>query len=310
MLSGDVSPQVWRGWLRPRKWPFPQPRWTGEPRPGQTIFLWEDYTFGPRAFGLGDMTQMVRLVPVVKAHSQARVILGVPRGVKRLFLSLLGADAIVEPPFPTEGFDVQSPLPVLPMLPSCELTAEWLSAAVPYLHADPALVAKWAPTFADRSLVHVGLHWRADPNHEDPKQSRSVPLDALAPLLSTPGVRFYSLPYDGGNELKAYPEVVDLGNVDHPGERFVEAAGIMQHLDLLVACDSGVAHVAGALGTKVMMLISLAAYDGRWGLTRETPWYPGHTIFRQSPSCDWNEVVWDVRDRLESDIRHGAYRRS
>jgi hypothetical protein len=229
--------------------------------------------------------------------------------MRRLFSSLPGADAIVEPPFSDEVFDVQSPLPVVPMLPGYELTPERLSAAVPYLFAEDEAVERWAPTFADRSLVHVGLHWRADPNHQDPKQSRSVPLDALAPLFSLSGVRFYSLQYNGAAELAAYPEVVDLGNVDQPGERFVETAGVLRHLDLLVACDSGVAHVAGALGTPVYMLISLAAFDARWGLKMQTPWYPGHTLLRQGPSCDWNELVWKIRDVLESDIRRGAYRR-
>jgi hypothetical protein len=307
MLSGDLSPQVWRGWLRNRKWPFRQPRWQGEPLPGKTILLWEDYTPGPMAYGLGDATQMVRLAPVVKAQSQATVMLAVPRGMKRLYSRLVGVDAILEPPLPTEGFDVQCPLPVIPMLPGYELTAERLSAAVPYLFAEEDAVGRWAPTF-DSAQVNVGIHWRADPNHQDPKQHRSLPLADLAPLFSLEGVRFYSLQYNGGDEPKDYPAVVDLGNIDDPAERFMQTAAVMTHLDLVICTDSGPSHVAGALGTKVWMLLSWASQDARWGLQQQTPWYPGHTLLR----CwgDWHELVWQVRDVLKSDIAHGVYRRS
>jgi hypothetical protein len=313
MFSGDVSAAIWRGWLRTRKWPFPQPKWTGEPIPGQTILLWEDYDLGPRSFGLGDTTQMIRLASMVKAQSQARVIVGVPKGMSRLCAGLPGADAILEPPFPTEGFDVQCPLSVIPMLPGCELTPERLSALVPYLFAEDEAVQRWAPTFADKSKIHVGLHYRADPNHQDPKQLRSVPLSALEPLFSLEGVQFYSLQYHGGDELKDYPGVVDLGNIDDPAERFVETAGVMRNLDLVIGTDSGPCHVAGALGVKVWMLISLAAYDARWGLKMQTPWYPNHLLLRQKPAGDlrdWHEVVWNLRDVLESDIKRGSYRRS
>jgi ADP-heptose:LPS heptosyltransferase len=119
------------------------------------------------------------------------------------------------------------------------------------------------------------------------------------------------LQYNAADELKDFPQVVDLGNIDDPALRFVETAGVMKHLDLLIACDSGVAHVAGSLGLKTYMLISLAAYDARWGLKMATPWYPRHLLLRQKPAGDlrdWNEVVWDVRDVLESDIRRGVYR--
>jgi hypothetical protein len=205
-------------------------------------------------------------------------------------------DAIVEPPLPTDGFETQCPIPLLPSLPGCEWTPERL-AVVPYLFADDEAVKRWAPAFADRSTVHIGLHWRAVGSNVLGRQ-RSLSLSGLAPLLGTPRARFYSLQYNGGDELKAYPEVVDLGHVDHPGERFVETAAVMQHLDLLIACDSGPAHVAGALGTKVWLLLHLP-WSVRWGLHPETVWYPGHTCWQQTTYGGWEELVGDVRDSLK-----------
>jgi hypothetical protein len=247
-LSGDLSPAAWREGQRryPVETCVCQPRWTGEPIPGQTILLWGDYAQG---MGIGDVVELARLVPVVKAQSQATVMLAVPDGTKRLFSSLGGVDMIVEPPLPTEGFEVQCRIPVLPSLQQCELTPERL-AVVPYLFAEEDAVQRWAPTFADRSIIHVGVHWRAQ-HGDNLSRSRSIPIDALAPILTMPGVRFYGLQHNGGDELKAYPQVVDLGNIDAPESRFVETAAVMKHLGLLIACDSRPAHVAGALGLKV-----------------------------------------------------------
>ena len=179
MLAGDLSASVWaeswRGLCGEQR--FTQPRWQGEPRPGHTILLWDDYDTG---LGLGDATQMARLVPVVKAHSQATGILAVPAGMKRLFSSLRGVDAIVEPPLPTDGFDAQYSLTLLPSIPGCELTPARVSV-VPYLFVEEEAMQRWAPTFAHRSRIHIGLHWRAEENHLSGRQ-RSLPVSALAPL--------------------------------------------------------------------------------------------------------------------------------
>jgi hypothetical protein len=83
----------------------------------------------------------------------------------------------------------------------------------------------------------------------------------------------------------------------------------MQYLDLLIPCDSGVAHVAGALGTKVWLLLHIPR-DVRWGGNQTTVWYPGHTVLHQPVGGDWADLVEEVRNVLESDIRHGVYRRS
>jgi len=123
------------------------------------------------------------------------------------------------------------------------------------------------------------------------------------------------LQYNGGEELKAYPQVVDLGNVDHPTSRFLHTTGILSHLDLVVACDSSVGHLAGAVGTPTFLMLPFA-YDPRWGARRfTTKWYPGTTLFQckapgakhvvrsQRAGLDedpWPEVVEEVRATLEA----------
>jgi hypothetical protein len=228
MLEGDFSGHIWpdvrrvyRGQLRH----YPQPVWDGSPHPDQTLLIWDTCS------GYGDTFQICRLWTKAKAAFQGRVVCGVPPGSTRLLQSVAGPDVLIEPPFEREAFDWHAPVDLLPAIPGCELTGETFGP-VPYLHADPELVAKWAPTF-DRSKIHVGLHWESNQSHFGAKYRR-VPLADFEPILYVDGARFYSLQYGGAEEVKAYPHVVDLGHVDEPGARFCHTAAIMQCLDLMI----------------------------------------------------------------------------
>jgi hypothetical protein len=307
LLAGDVSPEFWHdAWpiskrtLVRREMPLTAPLWDGEPIPGQTLLIWTWANLG-----LGDLIQWARILAAAKQQSQAHVVLEVLLGMTRLLRTLQGPDALVELGEEPVACDAQCPL--LLLLGIVPLTPTIL-AGCPYLAAEPEVVSNWAPTFADRATVHIGLHWQAETRHVT-GPSRSLRLADLAPIFDLPHTRFYSLQYDGSNEFKSYPEVVDLGHVDHPNERFVETAGIMQHLDLVLATDSALGHVAGALGVPCWLLMR-TLHDPRWGaLQCETPWYPAHRLRSAVHAMSWAELVEDLRDELQGVVPRVLARR-
>jgi len=184
----------------------------------------------------------------------------------------------------------------------------------PYLFPTPEARARWAPMFADRAPLHVGLSWAAAKHHHSGPH-RSLTLANLAPLFDVPGTKFYSLQYGASDEVAKYPRIHDLGNIDRPQARFMETIGVLASLDLLIACDSSVGHLAGAVGTPTFLLLPFA-YDPRWGARRfTTKWYPLTTLFQckapgaknvvrsQRKGLDedpWPEVVEEVKATLEA----------
>jgi hypothetical protein len=297
ILQGELAPDVWCQYLRAlesqpgsihRRPPYPQPQWDGSPCPEQTILLWSIDA------GLGDWIMLARLIPAMKAQSQAKVVLLLPRGLAKLLGGL--ADETYEGTLPP---DVQIDLQIrLAWLPATVPLTDKILSGCPYLHAEGP-VARWLPVFADRDLAHIGLQWMAAGSHPTGK-ARTIPLSALQEMFCIPHTRFCSLQYDGGKELKDYPEVVDLGNVDHPGERFIETAGILKCLDMVVCIDSSIGHLAGAMGIPTCVILGPMA-SVQWGLDDTTPWYPEHTLhrYRQRREGDWEELSWSLGVVLE-----------
>jgi hypothetical protein len=209
----------------------------------------------------------------------------------------------VEVPLPTDGFDVHLSLDRLPAI--VPLTPEVLRGG-PYLTPEPEVVARWSPSFQDRSVLHVGLHWQAEAKHLTGK-ARSIALSDVSPLFEVPRTKFYSLQPKSTGELAAFPMVTNLGNEDEPGARFVQTAGIISCLDLVICCDSSIGHLSGAIGVPVWMLLGFAR-DPMWGLDPDdTPWYPAHRLFSQhypdrGPD-QWLDVITEVRDELAMLVR-------
>jgi hypothetical protein len=139
----------------------------------------------------------------------------------------------------------------------------------------------------------VGLVWAGNPNHHNDR-NRSIPSALLQPLLAVEGVRFFSLQL-GGEPLedpKGCAPVVDLAPFL---STYAITAACLQHLDLLVTVDTSVAHLAGALGRPVWMMLP-ACNDWRWLLRRtDSPWYPTLKLFRQGQLGDWTGVLQEIR---------------
>ncbi|MDQ2101916.1 tetratricopeptide repeat protein [Azospirillum isscasi] len=279
-----------------------EPLWTGEIGAGRTILLHAEQ-------GLGDSIQFVRYVPMVIERGW-RVVLLVQKPLMRLFRTLVGGGPDVtiigsgEPPPP---FQAQCPLLSLPRAFSTTLPT--IPAQVPYLQAEPELVAAWRDRLP-RDGIRIGVVWQGNPAGKVDR-GRSYPLACLEPVARMPGVRLISLQKNFGLEqLKALPagmEVETLGDAFDSGpDAFLDTAAVMMNLDLVITSDTSVAHLAGALGRPVWVPLKTAA-DWRWLRDREdSPWYPTLRLFRQTTAGEWGSVFARMARALTNLTADGA----
>jgi len=264
-----------------------RPRWDGQDVAGKSVLVLKEQ-------GVGDALQFLRYLPMLKQRG-ARVLL---QRLPGLPIDVPGVDEIVDD-FATATYDYYASMMSLPRV--FGTTIETIPRSTPYLHADPQGVANWAARIGTRDGPNIGLVWAGNPIHTRDKE-RSVPLSAFAPLIDVPGARFYSLQKGAAEaELRTSPlapKVVDLAAelVD-----FAETAAAIAALDLVIAVDTGVAHLAGALGRQVWLLVQK---DGEWrwleAFNTTSPWYPTMRIFRCADQGRWDDVIKRVVVELES----------
>jgi hypothetical protein len=166
-----------------------------------------------------------------------------------------------------------------------------IPADVPYLHPRAALAERWQRRLGGLRGLKVGLVWAGNEKHGNDFR-RSIPFDMLAPILATRGASFVSLQVNTrADDLAAMPAgaVTDLGP---ELKDFAETAGAIANLDLVIAVDTAVGHVAGAIGKPAWLMLPLCP-DWRWLLAREndTPWYPTVRLYRQRALGNWADVV-------------------
>jgi hypothetical protein len=167
-------------------------------------------------------------------------------------------------------------------------------AEVPYLAADPGLVASWGKKLAKLPGFKVGIHWQGNPAYAYDRE-RSIPLAEFAPLASVAGASLIRLQKkDGLDQLAGVADrfqVIDLGpELDEKAGLFMDTAAVIASLDLVITCDSAIAHLAGGLGSRVWVALPFAA-EWRWLLDRDdSPWYPTMRLFRQTKPGDWPGV--------------------
>ena len=267
-----------------------RPLWDGSPLDGRTLLI-----HGEQA--LGDTLQFVRYARLA-AERGGKVVVAVRRPLVRL-LAQSGYEAVSsEDPLPP--FDVFAPLLSLPRIFGTQL--DTVPRDVPYLAAEPALVATWRAGLQEYPARKVGIAWQGGKKYRG-DCIRSIPLAAFAPLAAVSGVQLFSLQKGPGSEqLKgdaSHFEVVDLGSsLDNDGAAFVDTAAVIKNLDLVISSDTSIAHLAGALAAPVWVAMS-AAPDWRWMQTRgDSPWYPTMQLFRQSTLGDWPQVF----DRMASEL--------
>ena len=297
LQQGDFE-EGWRGYESrfdvrdPRRMYVPPgldtPRWAGSDPRGKTILVRAEQ-------GYGDSFQFARYLPRL-ASLGARVLFECPKEVSGLFRGFPGVDTLVEFGGKIPSCDAYVQLLSLPHLLHTR-TAGDIPWDGPYLHADPEIVERLRPRFGNEAF-NVGIVWGGNPLHKN-DHNRSSRLAEFIPLFDVPGVRLYSL--QKGNpaqEITSLPPGRVLNNMENELTDFSVTAAALEHLDLLVAVDTSVAHLAGAMGRPVWLLLPYRS-DWRWLSEREdSPWYPSMRLFRQKSHGDWTGVIADVRNAL------------
>ncbi|MBT5665735.1 MAG: tetratricopeptide repeat protein [Rhodospirillaceae bacterium] len=297
LMAGDMA-EGWRNYEW--RWrctdftvrDFGSKRWRGQRIENATLLIHAEQ-------GFGDTLQFCRYIPLARKQSgAARVVVEVQRPMAPLLRCFEdGACTVIVrgDPIPTVGFDI--PMLSLPGLFDAGL--EDVPHETPYLRTTDALGRDWkarvdsaSPSPTSRK---IGFVWSGNPNRQD-DALRSCPIEEIARLWDVPDCTIVSLQVDAGpGALARYPQIIDLGS--HVTD-FADTAALIQSLDLVITVDTAVAHLAGALGGPVWVLLGHAA-DWRYLLDRtDSPWYPSMRLFRQPSPGNWTAVMDDVRAAL------------
>ena len=271
---------------------FPGQRWDGRESPGESLLVHAEQ-------GLGDNIQFVRYLPQI-SRRVGHVVLEAPKALVDLFANLPGVDEIVVMGEALPDCTLHASIMSLPALSGT--VEETIPADIPYLPVVSDAVATWRERLrGGDGRFHVGLVWAGNAGHRRDRE-RSLPLRTLAPALKmADGAVFHA--FQIGEPLaQVHAAAGEFGldiNVLFPEPQpLTEVAAALSAVDLLISVDTGLAHLAGAIGRPVWNLITYVP-DWRWMMGRaDTPWYPTMRLFRQSAVGDWDAVVTDVGTAL------------
>jgi tetratricopeptide (TPR) repeat protein len=255
---------------------LPAPLWDDGDLAGKTILLHAEQ-------GQGDAIQFIRYAPLVKARG-GMVIVECPAALCRLFASAAGIDRLIAAGEALPPVDCHAPLLSLPALLGA--TPQTIPAEIPYVEAELDKVQVWRERLAGLERPKIGLVWRGNPAHSNDRR-RSMPAATIAALTRDSTVDWISIQVDATpDELAAFAPSKLLDAREFLTD-WTDTAALIQALDLVVSVDTSVAHLAGALGKPIWVLLPFAP-DWRWMLDRpDSPWYPTMRLFRQNEPGDW-----------------------
>jgi tetratricopeptide (TPR) repeat protein len=295
LLKGDFErgwPEYeWRWKLRgtaPRD--GRSPRWDGSPLGGRAILLQAEQ-------GLGDTIHYVRYAALVAGRG-GRVVLECPPRLCELLRSAPGVDRVISCQDPLPLCAAHAPLASLPGL--FRTTLETIPNQVPYLHVASQRVEAARRRIGEQAgRRKVGLVWAGSPWNKNDR-NRSIRLAELAPLAGLAGTAWFSLQRGPqAAELWSAPQGLTLTNLEKDRGDLTDTAAAILCLDLVIAVDTMIAHLAGALARPVWVLQPFAP-DYRWLLHREdSPWYPTMRLFRQPAPGQWQPVIERIVKELQ-----------
>jgi tetratricopeptide (TPR) repeat protein len=270
---------------------FAQPLWRGEAIDGQAILLYGEQ-------GLGDAIQFCRYASLVAARG-GKVILEVDKRLQELVAGVAGVTQVKSRGDAFPNFDWHCPLLSLPLVFGTQL--DTIPSAASYLGASPRKLAGWSDLLGAKNRCRVGLVWSGNAAHKR-DQNRSMGLSTLLPILDA-NATFISLQKDiRPADAALLGQRGDIVQFPDKLVDFSDTAALMAHLDLIISVDTSTAHLAGALGRPVWILLPYLP-DWRWLLDRDTsPWYPSARLFRQDETRAWESVVVRVRAALSDFI--------
>ncbi|MGD0962192.1 MAG: tetratricopeptide repeat-containing glycosyltransferase family protein, partial [Methylomonas sp.] len=259
---------------------YAETRYSGQAVKDKTVLLYAEQ-------GLGDTLQFCRYAGLL-ADRGARVILEAQPVLASLLETLDARIEVLPAGSKIPGFDYYSPLLSLPYLFKTGL--DTIPAAPAYLRADPGKSGAWRRRLGEKRLPRVGLVWSGSMEHKQ-DHKRSIPLASFAGMLNLP-FEFHCLQQEiREDDLSFCRNRANLKLHDPLLTDFAETAALAEQMDLVISVDTAVAHLAGALGKPLWLLLPFIP-DFRWLLERgDTPWYPSATLFRQDASRDWSAVL-------------------
>ena len=259
------------------------PLWHGEALEGKSILVHSEQ-------GFGDTLQFVRYTDALKTQG-AEVYLETHAPLRRLLEGMPSLNRVLQRGDALPDVDVQ--LPILSLPHRLGTSFEILPKEIPYIPFNSDSV----PDLGVTSGLNIGLAWAGRPTHKN-DVNRSVSLDVLKPLFELSGATWVSLQIDARHD-DAISANLPLRDLRPQITDFADTASAIGALDLVISVDTAVAHLAGALGKDVWILLPFAP-DWRWFLNREdSPWYPSARLFRQQSPGDWGEVIRRVAAALE-----------
>ena len=294
LVSGDFAAgwplheYRWKTTEAPPQSAFLQSPWLGaESVAGKTVLLHSEQ-------GLGDSIQFCRYAKLVAALG-GKVLLRVPRPLVSLFRDLDGVSQLLTEGDAIPHFDYHCPLLSLPL--AFQTTLETIPAAASYLRAEPAKVRSWQKKLGEQSKPRIAIVWSGSAAHSNDR-NRSLTLAEIAPLLS-PDYQWLSLQRDVREvDQEGLSRTRHLLHAGGELQDFSDTAALCELMNVVISVDTGVAHLAGALGKPVWILLPFEP-DWRWLLDREdSPWYPTARLYRQPRSGDWHSVFEKAREDL------------
>jgi tetratricopeptide (TPR) repeat protein len=277
----------WKSTHTPQR-DFSQPMWVGgQDLAGKTLLVHTEQ-------GFGDMVFSCRYIPMAAALG-AKVVVEGPKRLLPLLKTLRGEYTFIETGEPLPPFDLHCPIMSLPLAFNTRL--ESIPADMPCLFADPDKLS--AVSRESEKVPRIGLVWSGNREHIG-DATRSIALRQLEPILRLP-FAFHALQIEiRPEDFAALPEFPRLELHLHDQDGFLDAAALIAAMDLVVTVDTVIAHVAGALGKPVWILLPWLA-DWRWLLDRnDSPWYPTARLFRQPARRDWDSVIAEVCAQLQA----------
>jgi tetratricopeptide (TPR) repeat protein len=280
---------------------YPEPLWRGEDLHNKHIYIYGEQ-------GLGDTFQFARYFKILKEKYGVTKISFSPQ---KQLMDIMALCPYIDEVLPfsrrPEHFDYCIPLLSLPYI--CQTRVYNAPNEIPYLYADPNLVAYWYERLAADKNFKIGICWQGNSEYgtaflRAAVAGKSMHVSLFEPFTRIPGVTVYSLQrYTGIDQLKELPPTMQLkqfgDDFDVEHGRFMDTAAVIKNLDLVITIDTSICHIAAALGIPVWNLLPNPP-DWRWMMEgNSTPWYPNMRLFRQKTAGDWQSVITEVVDELK-----------
>ena len=262
---------------------------------GKKLFVYSEQ-------GYGDIVQFCRYLPEL-ASLKCEIIFELPQNLLSLISSLSCKFTALAKGDSLPKFDAYCALMSLPHALGTDLNS--IPGKTPYLSVDPDKKSEWEKFLGPREKTRIGLAWSGRKTHQN-DHNRSIPLELLHPILQLPH-EFHSLQTEyRSDDLKTLNRITALSRHDDVIEDFADTAALVECLDLVITVDTSIAHVAGALGKPVWVLLPYSP-DFRWMLKRiDSPWYPTAKLFRQKNRNDWSSVI----ENLVNHLRESSFNNS